>query len=60
MKKITGTDLQGLFSVLGIVMSIILILIDGENIAIGLILLSTCSASLASYKKNKNDKIENK
>ena len=59
MKKITGTDLQGLFSVLGIVMSIILILIDGENIAIGLILLSTCSASLASNKKNKNEKIEN-
>lgn len=59
MKKITGTDIQGLTAVLGIVASIILILIDGKNIAIGLILLSTCSASLALYKKNKNDKIEN-
>jgi len=59
MKKITGTDMQRIFSVLGMVMSIILILIDGKNVAIGLILLSTCSASLASCKKNKNEKIDN-
>lgn len=59
MKKITGTDMQRIFSVLGIVASIVLMIIDGKNVAIGLILLSTCSASLALPKKNRNDKIEN-
>lgn len=58
MKKITGTDMHRIFSVLGIVMGIILILMDGKNVAIGLILMSTCSASLASCKKSKNEKIE--
>ena len=60
MKKITGTDIQRMTAVLGMVMSLILIIIDRKNIAIGLILLSVCSASLTSCKKRKDKKIENK
>lgn len=55
-KKITGTDLGIMFSIIGIVASIILIVlsfINDESKTIGIILLCACSASLSANVTNK-------
>lgn len=59
-KKITGTDLGIIFSIIGIIASIILVVlnfINDESKTIGIILLCACSASLSANVNNKkNDK----
>ena len=59
-KKITGTDLGIIFSIIGMIASIILIvlnLVNDESKTIGIVLLCTCSANLCTNVSNKkNDK----
>ena len=55
-KKVTGNDIGIIFSIMGIVASIILIVlnfIDNESKTIGITLLCACIASLAANISNK-------
>lgn len=55
-KKITATDIGIIFSIIGIIASIILIVlnfIDNESKAIGISLFCACTASLAANVNNK-------
>lgn len=57
-RKITGTDLGIIFSVIGIIASIILIVINfinDESEIVGIILLCACSASLSANVNNKKN-----
>lgn len=57
-KKITGTDLGIIFSIIGIIASIILIVlnfINAENKTVGIVLLCACSASLSANVTNKKN-----
>lgn len=59
-KKITGTDLGIIFSIIGMIASIILIIlnfVNDESKTIGIVLLCSCSANLCANARNKkNDK----
>lgn len=55
-KKITSTDIGIIFSIMGIIASIILIVlsfIDNESKTIGITLLCACTAGLAANVSNK-------
>ena len=60
-KEITGIDVKIIFSIIGIIASIIVIIInfiDGESKAIGIALLSSCFTALAVNVKSERQKIE--
>jgi hypothetical protein len=57
-KKITGTNLGIIFSIMGIITSLILIVlnfVNGESMTIGIILLLSCSGSLSAIISNKKN-----
>lgn len=57
-KKITGIDIGVKCSIIGIIASIVLIvmnIIENESTTIGIVLLGACAANLAVNMKNKKD-----
>ena len=57
-KKINGTDLGILFSIVGLLASVAVIvinLIDRENLAVGIALFCACAATLSTNVRNKKN-----
>ena len=59
-KKLNGTDIGIIFSIIGMIASIAVIIlnfIDGESKAVGIALFCSCTATLLTNVRNKrNDK----
>lgn len=58
-KKISGEDLGIIFSIIGIIASILVIILNtvhGENRSIGIVLLLTSTSTLSMNVRNKKNK----
>lgn len=57
-KKLTGSDIGVLLSIIGIIASLMVIIlnvINGESITVGIALLCSCSATLSTNVRNKRN-----